>query len=145
MKSVAENRKARFEYHIIETYECGFVLTGSEVVAVRCGKINLKDSFVRIIKGEAWLLDSHIGLMNTANKYFSHEERRARKLLLHRREIDKLLGKISTDGYTLIILNCYFKKGILKGTLALAKGKNLHDKREAIKERDLKREIRNYK
>lgn len=144
MKSVAENKKARFEYSIIDTYECGFVLKGSEVVAIRHGKINLKDSFVRIIKGEAWLLDSHIGHMNTDNKYFSHEDRRARKLLLKRAEIDKLIGKISTDGYTLVILNCYFKRGILKGTLALAKGKNLHDKRQSIKERDLKREAREY-
>lgn len=144
MKTITENKKARFEYHIIETLECGLVLQGSEVVAIRHGKINLKDSFVRIIKGEAWLLDSHIGHMQTANKYFTHEQRRARKLLLHRMQLDKLIGKISTSGYTLVILNCYFKKGMVKATLALAKGKNLHDKRQSIKERDLKREARQY-
>ncbi|MBZ7987471.1 SsrA-binding protein SmpB [Campylobacter canadensis] len=144
MKIIADNKKARFDYSVISTYECGFVLLGSEVVAIRQGKINLKDSFVRIIKGEAWLLDAHIGHLKTTNKYFHHDERRARKLLLHKEQIDKLLGKVSVGGLSMLILNCYFSKGILKGTLALVKGKNLHDKRMSIKQRDLNRELRAY-
>lgn len=135
---IAQNKKAFHDYHIIERLEAGVVLKGSEVVALRLGRCNLKDSFVRIIKGEIWLLNSHISLLNTTNKHYKHEERGARKLLLHRKQIDKMLGKVSAEGYTIVPLKIYFNhKNIAKVEIALAKGKNLHDKRVALKTRQL--------
>ncbi|EAI3516406.1 SsrA-binding protein SmpB [Campylobacter coli] len=150
MKIIARNKKALFDYGIIERFESGVVLKGSEVVALRAGRANLKDSFVRIIKGELFLLNAHISHLNTTHSYYKHEERAARKLLMHRKQIDKLLGKVSIEGYTLVVLDLYFNnKNKVKATLALAKGKNLHDKRESLKKKQADIEARsamkNYK
>ncbi|TKX33080.1 SsrA-binding protein SmpB [Campylobacter aviculae] len=136
MKTIARNKKALFNYSIIERFETGIVLKGSEVVALRAGRVNLKDSFVRIIKGELFLLNAHIALLNTTHTFYRHEERGARKLLMHRKQIDKLFGKVGIEGYTLVVLDLYFNdKNKVKATLALAKGKNLHDKRETLKKK----------
>ncbi|EAI3931359.1 SsrA-binding protein SmpB [Campylobacter jejuni] len=148
MKIIARNKKALFDYSIIERFEAGIVLKGSEVVALRAGRANLKDSFVRIIKNEIFLLNSHISLLH--NSFYKHEERGARKLLMHRKQIDKLLGKVSIEGYTIVALDLYFNtKNKVKATLALAKGKNLHDKRETLKKKqadlEAKAAMKNYK
>ncbi|EBI2378972.1 SsrA-binding protein SmpB [Campylobacter jejuni] len=150
MKIIARNKKALFDYSIIERFEAGIVLKGSEVVALRAGRANLKDSFVRIIKNEIFLLNSHISLLYTTHSFYKHEERGARKLLMHRKQIDKLLGKVSIEGYTIVVLDLYFNtKNKVKATLALAKGKNLHDKRETLKKKQADLEARaamkNYK
>lgn len=150
MKIIARNKKALFDYHIIERFEAGIVLKGSEVVALRAGRANLKDSFVRIIRRELFLLNAHISLLSTTHSFYRHEERGARKLLMHKKQIDKLLGKVSVEGYTLIALDLYFNaKNKAKLTLALAKGKTLHDKREVLKKKqadlDAKMVMKNYK
>lgn len=143
MKIIARNKKALFDYSIIERFEAGLVLKGSEVVALRQGRANLKDSFVRIIKGELFLLNAHISYISTTHSYYKHEERAARKLLMHKKQIDKLLGKVSVEGYTLVALDLYFNaKNKAKTTLALAKGKNLHDKREVLKRKQADLEAR---
>lgn len=150
MRIIARNKKALFDYFIIEKFEAGIVLKGSEVVALRQSRANLKDSFVRIIKNEIFLLNAHISYLSTTNMHYKHEERGARKLLMHRNQIDKLFGKVSMDGYTLIALDLYFNnKNKVKTTIALAKGKNLHDKRETLKRKQADLEARsalkNYK
>lgn len=150
MKIIARNKKALFDYSIIERFEAGLVLKGSEVVALRAGRANLKDSFVRIIKGEIFLLNAHISLLSTTHSFYRHEERAARKLLMHKKQIDKLLGKVSVEGYTIVALELYFNtKNKVKASLALAKGKNLHDKRETLKKKQADLEARaamkNYK
>ncbi|MFQ6341493.1 SsrA-binding protein SmpB [Campylobacter sp. VTCC 70190] len=150
MKIIARNKKALFDYSIIERFEAGLVLKGSEVVALRAGRANLKDSFVRIIKGEIFLLNAHISLLSTTHSFYRHEERAARKLLMHKKQIDKLLGKVSVEGYTIVALELYFNtKNKVKANLALAKGKNLHDKRETLKKKQADLEARaamkNYK
>ena len=150
MKIIARNKKALFDFSIIERFEAGVVLKGSEVVALRAGRANLKDSFVRIIKGELFLLNAHISLLNTTHNFFKHEERGARKLLMHRKQIDKLLGKVSVEGFTIVALELYFNhKNKVKASIALAKGKNLHDKRQSLKQKQADLEARaamkNYK
>lgn len=134
------NRRARHEFHIDETIEAGLVLTGSEVKSLRDGKGQLQDSYARLIRGEAWLMNSHISEYGPAAQ-FGHEPTRPRKLLLHRLELDRLAGKIREKGLTLIPLRIYFQNGRAKVELGLARGKKLHDKREAIRERETKREI----
>ncbi len=134
------NRKARHEYHIDETYEAGLVLMGSEIKAIRAGRVNLQDAYAVIRNGEAWLLNMHIGPWHQAGRH-GHEPRRERKLLLHRHEIDRLAGKVQAKGYTLVPLRLYLKDGWAKVELALARGKKLYDKREAIRKRDIEREI----
>lgn len=150
MKIIARNKKALFDYSIIEKFEAGIVLKGSEVVALRQSRVNLKDSFVRIIKSEIYLLNAHISYLSTTNMHYKHEERSARKLLMHRKQIDKLFGKVSIEGYTLIALDIYFNnKNKAKVTIALSKGKNLHDKRETLKKKqadlEAKSALKNYK
>lgn len=150
MKIVAKNKKAFFDYEILEKYEAGVVLSGSEVKSIRAGRVNLKDSFIKIIKAEAFLFNAHISHLQTTHAFFRPNERRERKLLLHRKEIDKLLGKISIEGLTLVPLVLYFNKhNRVKIEIALAKGKNLHDKREALKRKILDREaqmaLKNYR
>jgi len=141
MKFVSDNRKANYDYEILDKYQAGIVLQGSEVKALRAGRANLKDSFVRIIQGEAFLLNAHISYLDTANPYFKPDERRARKLLLNRAEIDKLLGKVMQEGLSIVPLGIYFNdKNIAKITIALAKGKKLHDKRESLKKKELDKE-----
>lgn len=139
-KTIAVNRKARHEYHIDETYEAGLVLTGSEIKAIRAGRVNLQDAYAVIRNGEAWLLNMHIGPWHQAGRQ-GHEPRRDRKLLLHRYQIDRLAGKVQAKGYTLVPLRLYLRDGWAKVELALARGKKLYDKREAIRKRDMEREI----
>lgn len=137
------NKKAFFEFEILETLEAGIVLSGSEVKAIRAGRANLKDSYVRIIKNEAWLLGAHISHLATSNPHFRPDEKAPRKLLLHRKQIDKLFGKVSTQGLTLVVTAMFFNKANrVKVTLALARGKNIHDKRESIKKRESDLEAR---
>ena len=137
---IAENRKARYSYSIGETYEAGISLTGTEVKSLRMGKANLKDSYARIKNGEVFVYQMHIGAYPFAY-YNNHDPLRQRKLLLHNYEIRKLYGKVNEKGYSLIPLRLYFKDGKAKLTLALARGKQSHDKRETIRRRDQKREL----
>ena len=138
-KIICQNRKARYEYHSITTYEAGLVLKGSEVKSCRLGKANLKDSHGRIKEGEIYLVNTHISPYSYAHQ-LNHDPLRERKLLLHKGEIKKLYGKIKEKGLTLIPLKLYFKNGKVKVEMAVAKGKKLHDKREEIKRKDLARE-----
>ena len=139
-KLVAENRKARHDYIIEDTFEAGLMLVGTEVKSLRMGKANLKDSYARIKNGEVFVYQMHIGAYPFAY-YNNHEPLRVRKLLLHNYEIKKLYGKINEKGYSLIPLKLYFKGGKAKLSLALARGKRSHDKRETIRRRDQKREL----
>lgn len=140
-KIVAENRQARFEYEILETFEAGIELQGTEVKSIRNGKANLRDGFALIRKGEAWLHNVHISPHETASQYFNHEPRRTRKLLMHKQEIRKLMGKVDQQGLTLVPLKMYLKRGWAKVTIALVRGKKLHDKRDDLKQKQAKREI----
>ena len=137
-KIVAENRKARHDYFIEDEYEAGLVLLGTEVKSLRQGRVNLKDSYARIKDGEVYVYQIHIGPYPFAY-YGNHDPLRPRKLLLHKREIKRLYGKVNEKGHTLVPLRIYFKDGKVKLTLALAKGKRQYDKREAIKRRDEQR------
>ena len=139
-KIVAENRKARFNYEIVDTYEAGLVLKGTEVKSLREGKANIAESYASDEDGEIWLINSYLPEYLQANR-FNHEPRRRRKLLMSRREIDRLRAAVSREGMTLIPLKVYFnEKGRAKLELALGKGKKLHDKRETEKERDWNRQ-----
>ncbi|HVZ71998.1 MAG TPA: SsrA-binding protein SmpB [Polyangia bacterium] len=139
-KLLAQNRKARHLYHVDETIEAGLVLHGSEVKSIRDGKVTMVDAFAEIDRGEAWLHQVDISLYNFAHGR-NHEPRRKRKLLLHRREIDRLAGKIREKGYTLVPLSLYEKKGRVKAEIALVRGKQEWDKREDTKKRESQREI----
>jgi SsrA-binding protein len=140
IKIIAENRKARHDYTIVDQYEAGLVLTGTEVQSLRLGKANLKDSYAKVKDGEVWLYQMHISPYPFAY-YNNHDPLRVRKLLLHKREILRLYAKANEQGHTLVPLKLYFKAGKAKITLALAKGKREFDKREALRERDRKREV----
>lgn len=142
-----QNRKARYEYFIEETFETGIALKGTEIKSLRKSSCDLSDSFAIIKKGEVYLLNAFIAKYDEGN-IFNHDTRRTRKLLLHKSEINKLLNKVSRSGYSLIPLDIHFKNGKAKVTLGVCKGKKLYDKRETIKERDLKREnarLNNYR
>ena len=139
IKVIAENRKARHDYTIVDQYEAGLVLTGTEVQSLRLGKANLKDSYAKVKDGEVWLYQMHISPYPFAY-YNNHDPLRVRKLLLHKREILRLYAKANEQGHTLVPLKLYFKAGKAKITIALAKGKREFDKREALRERDHKRE-----
>ncbi len=140
-KLVAQNRKARHDYAVIDTYEAGVVLMGTEVKALREGRASLVDGFATIEDGEVWLQGVHIAEY-TQGTWTNHAPRRKRKLLLHKAEIRKLIGRTVEKGLTLVPLRMYFKNGRVKVALALAKGKQAHDKRDAIKKRDTERETR---
>src|SRR5688572_27067231 len=140
-RTIAENRKARHDYHILDTWEAGIALLGTEVKSIREGRINLRDSYARVENGEVWLMNVHISPYSHRG-YASHEEMRQRKLLLHRTEIRKLLGKVAEKGLTLVPLDLHYKNGRVKVLLALAKGKQAHDKRETIRQREVDRETR---
>jgi len=137
---VAENRKARHDFFIEESLEAGMALTGTEVKSLRAHKANLRDSYARIKDGEAFLQGVHIGAYAPAGQ-FSHMETRARKLLMHRREIDRFWGRVRERGYSIVPLRIYFRGGRAKVELALAKGKHLYDKREAIARKSSRRDI----
>ena len=138
---VFRNKKAYFDFTILDTIEAGIMLEGSEVKAIREGRVNLKDSFVRIIKGEVFLLNAHISHLSTTHSTYRPDERRARKLLLHGKQIDKMYAKVTKDGITLVCTKLYFnERNMIKVEVATAQGKKLHDKRESLKEKTLKRE-----
>ena len=138
---IAENRKARFDFEILETFEAGMALRGTEVKAIREGGVNLRDSFCRLEGGEAFLFNAHIGQYSHGGSA-SHDPVRRRKLLLNRDELNKLLGKTTERGLTIVPLRMYFKKGRVKISVALAKGKKMFDKRETMKRREQQRETR---
>lgn len=140
-KTVARNKKAYHDYEILEKFEAGIALEGSEVKAIREGRVNLKDSFVKIVKGEAFLFNAHVSYFATTNPHFKPDERRTRKLLLHKKEITKLEIKAAQDGLSIVPLSIFFNhKNIAKVQIALAKGKKLHDKRESLKKKQADRE-----
>lgn len=139
-KLVAKNKKARFNYELGDRFEAGLVLQGTEVKSLRLGKANLTDAYARLKDGEAWLISCHISAYPFAY-YDNHEPERPRKLLLHKRELKKLAGKVQEQGWSLIPLAIYFKRGKAKVELALAKGKKIHDKRQTIKKREQDREM----
>jgi len=139
-KQVARNRRARHEYDILETFECGISLQGSEVKSLRAGRASLQDAYARVEQGEAWLFGVHIPPYEQATGFGAHDPDRRRKLLLHRAEIDELMGRTQQQSLTLIPLSIYFKDGRAKIELALAKGRRLYDKRHAIASRDAERE-----
>ena len=140
-ETVAVNRKARHDYLITDTFEAGLVLTGTEIKSVRAGKVNLAQAYARVDKGEAWLIGAHIAPYEAGNRY-NHEPNRDRKLLLHRVEIDALLGRVAAKGLTVVPLRMYItSKGRAKLELGLARGKQLHDRRREIAERDSRREM----
>jgi SsrA-binding protein len=138
--SVARNKRARFDYHLLETFEAGIALTGTEVKSLRDGKASIADAYGIVRDGEIFLLNSHIQPYEKGG-YVNHEPTRNRKLLLHRREIRRLIGAVERQGLTLIPLELYFRKGKAKVALALAKGKKLHDKRDTERQRDAEREM----
>jgi len=137
---IARNKRARHDYEILDTWEAGIVLTGTEVKALREGRANLTDAFGIVKDGEVFLLNLHIGSYGHGN-VFNHEPTRTRKLLLHRREIRRLIGAVERQGLTLVPLDLYFSNRRVKAKLALVKGKQLHDKREDLKKKDAEREI----
>ena len=138
---MAVNRKARHDYLITDTFEAGIVLTGTEIKSIRAGKANLSDAYARVEKGEAWLVGAHIAPYEAGNRH-NHEPRRDRKLLLHRSEIDELMGRASAKGLTVVPLRLYItNRGRAKIELGLARGKQLHDRRRQIAERDSRRDV----
>lgn len=140
IKVIATNRKARHEYHFHDMYEAGLVLQGSEIKSIRAGRVSLQEGFVLFEGGEAWLVNVHIAPYDPASRQ-GHEPRRRRKLLLHRREINRLSSQVQEKGYTVIPTRLYLKDGRAKVEIALAKGKKLHDKRQTIAERESKRQV----
>ena len=145
VKVLAQNRKARFSYEILESFEAGIVLTGTEVKSARQGRVNLQDAYASVEKGEVFIKGMHISPYDQGNR-FNPDPLRKRKLLLHKREIRKLAVSVQQEGLTLIPLRLYLKRGLIKLELAIAKGKKLYDKRESIKKRETERELsRNYR
>ncbi|CBG40209.1 SsrA-binding protein SmpB [Helicobacter mustelae] len=143
MHIIARNKKAFFDYEILESLEAGIVLLGSEVKALRKGRVNLKDSFVKVVKGEMFMFGAHISYLETTYLYYKPNETRPRKLLLHRRQIDRLFGAVSQQGLSIVPLKIYFNaRNHAKLEIALVRGKNLHDKRESIKRKMLEKEAR---
>jgi SsrA-binding protein len=140
IKTIATNRKAYHNYHILDSLEAGIVLTGTEIKSIRAGRVSLGDAYVRPEGGELWLLNAHVARYE-AGSYMSHTPTRPRKLLLHRKEIDNLTSQIQEKGLTLIPLKLYIKDGVAKVAIAPAKGKKLYDKRESIARREAKRKI----
>ena len=137
---VAQNRKARHEYHILESWETGIVLQGTEVKSLRQGKANLQDAYASLDRGELWLYNLHISPYEQGNR-FNHDPLRPRKLLMHRRELRKMIGQVEQKGLTLVPLDLHFARGIAKVRLALVRGKKLHDKRETLRQRADQRDM----
>jgi len=140
VKVVATNRKAFHEYFVSDTFEAGVALVGSEIKSIRAGRVSLQDGYVSFEQGEAWLVNVHIAQYDPASRQ-NHDPKRRRKLLLHRREIDRLAGKVQEKGFTVIPTRLYLKDGRAKVEIGLAKGKRLYDKREAIAKRDSQRQV----
>ena len=141
-ETIAQNKKAYHNFSIEEKLEVGVQLQGSEVKALRAGRAQIKESYVRFIKGELFLMNSHIGILETTHAYYKHDERRIRKLLLHKKQLAKFARAVDRDGMTMVCLSLYFNhKNIVKAQIATAKGKQLHDKRADLKAKDMKRDI----
>lgn len=140
-KTISDNRQARHLYEILETYEAGIQLVGTEVKSIRAGRVNLKDGYALIRNGEAWLINVHISPYEATGEYFNHDPRRTRKLLLHDKEIRKLIGQVEQKGLTLVPLKMYFKGSWVKVSIGLGRGKKLHDKREDLKRRQDQRDM----
>jgi len=138
---ITDNRKAAFDYHLLETFEAGMVLTGTEVKSIREGRVNLREAYCRLEQGQAYLLGAHIGQYSHGG-YALHDPTRPRKLLLNRDELNKLLGKTTERGLTIVPVRMYFKNGRVKLAIALAKGKKIYDKRETMRRREADRETR---
>ncbi len=141
MKQIAYNRHAAYEYFILDKFEAGIVLEGAEVKSLRAGNCNLKDSFCLLYKGELYLKNMHIPLYDKAGAFNSKDSKRDRKLLMHKREIFRLAGKINEKGFTLVPLSLYFSGSLVKVEIALCKGKQNYDKKQTIADRDIKREM----
>ena len=141
IKVIATNRRAAHDYNLEERYEAGLVLTGTEIKSIRAGRVNLKDGYVQPRQGELWLMNVHIAPYDPAGRHFGHDPRRPRKLLLHRREINRLIARVHERGYTIIPTRLYLKDGRAKVEIALARGRRKYDKRRAIAERDARREV----
>ena len=148
MKLITENRQARHEYFIEESYQTGIVLEGSEVKSIRAGNVNLKDSFCLIANGEVFVKNMHVAVYDKSGAYNTRDSKRDRKLLLNRSEINRLVGKVAEKGYSLIPLEVYFEGSLCKLKIGLCKGKHVYDKKQSLKERDIKRsmerEIKDY-
>jgi SsrA-binding protein len=140
VKTVATNRKARHDYFIDDTFEAGLVLTGTEIKSIRSGRVNLRDSYAAVKDGELWLLNAHIAPYDQGT-YSNHEPRRPRKLLMHRREINRITGKLFEKGFTLVPLRLYLRNNLAKVELGLARGKKQYDKRATLREKETRREI----
>jgi len=141
-ETIAKNKKAYHDYFIEEKFEAGLVLKGSEIKAIRAHKVNLKDSFIKFVKERPVLFNAHIGRLETTNHFYGHEERGSRDLLLHKKQIAKMLKAVSRDGFTIVPLQLYINdRNIAKLQIAIAKGKQLHDKRQDLKAKDQKRDI----
>ena len=141
-ETISKNKKAWFDYEIIEKFEAGLVLSGGEVKAIRAKKVNLKDSFIRFVKNEAIIFNAHISRLSTTNHYYAYEERGSRKLLLHRKQIYKMMVAVERDGYTVVPLQLYFNdRNLIKVQIGIAKGKKNYDKRADLKAKDMKRDI----
>ena len=149
MKIITENREARFEYFIEDTYEAGIKLDGGEVKSIRAGNVNLKDAYCSIYNAELFVKGMHIAVYDKIGSYNTKDSRRERRLLLHKSEINRLIGKVNEKGYTLVPLKVYFKGSLIKVEIGLCKGKHTYDKKQSIKEKDLdrtaKRELKNLK
>ena len=141
IKIAADNRQARYQYEILDTYEAGIALLGTEVKSIREGKLNLRDGFANVKRGEVWLHNVHISPHKMTNLAYNHEPRRVRKLLLHKQEIRKLIVQTEQKGLTLVPLKMYIKDGRVKVSIALGRGKKLHDKRDSLKKKQDKRDM----
>ncbi|TVP83786.1 MAG: SsrA-binding protein SmpB [Alkalicoccus sp.] len=139
-KLIAQNKKANHDYHIEETFEAGIVLTGTEIKSIRNRRVNLKEAFARVSNGEVWVHNMHISEYEQGNRY-NHDPIRPRKLLLHRKQINQLIGQTQQKGYTIVPIKMYIKNGVAKLLIGLGKGKKKYDKREDLKRKDAKRDI----
>jgi len=144
VKLIAQNRKSRFNYFLLEHYEAGLELRGTEIKSIRAGKVSIEEAYIRVDGRQAWLVDAHIATYDEAS-YFNHEPKRERRLLLHKKEIRKLWDEVRQKGVTIIPTKLYLKEGIAKIEIAVAKGKRLYDKRAAIAEREAQRQIERQK
>lgn len=148
MKVIVENREARFEYFVEDTFEAGISLDGGEVKSVRAGNVSLKDAYCSVYNGELYIKSMHVAVYDRGGSFNVKDSRRDRKLLMHKSEIHRLMGKVNEKGYTIVPLKLYFKQSLIKVEIGLCKGKNTYDKKQTIRERDLdrtaKREIKNY-
>ena len=148
MKVIVENREARFEYFVEDTFEAGISLDGGEVKSVRAGNVSLKDAYCSVYNGELYIKGMHVAVYDRGGSFNVKDSRRDRKLLMHKSEIHRLMGKVNEKGYTIVPLKLYFKQSLIKMEIGLCKGKNTYDKKQTIRERDLdrtaEREIKNY-